>query len=135
MKSFYKDANLEITEKYIKFINDVMPTSALSFFSLHRLKINWWLPILLLLVGLVGYLYFQNDGLLDLLFIVLLIIGFVILISDIIDSRKRFLDIYSHSSNKISIEVSKEVYAKPIITALFEVMTSEDGDANVDDVL
>lgn len=112
-----------------------MPTSALSFFSLHRLKINWWLPILLLLVGVVGYFYFQNDGMLAVLAIVIIIIGFAILIADIIDSRKRFLDIYSHSSNKISIEVSKEVYAKPIISALFEVMTLEDGSVNADDML
>lgn len=124
-KVYYEDENLKITDYLIVFENKVMPTFALSFFSVHALKVKWWIPIVLVLGGVYGLIELPD---LKTLFTILLVVGILLIIVNIIDSRKRVLEIVSHSGNSMSIEVETEKSADKIITALQSViMTKEEG--------
>lgn len=141
MKTYYKDSNLEITEKYIKFQEDVMPTSALSFFSYRGKVVNWATPILLILggsIGYIGYYYFNTVitseqwwlKLLMIVSIILFIAGIYKLYNAIVESGKKYCNIYSHSGHCISFETEDKKISQSIIDALFETIIMDD-DSNI----
>lgn len=128
MKTYYKDASLTITEDYIRYDGDVMPTWALSFFSLTKLEIKWWVPIVLILLGVIGIWFFKDINVVFYVSFLLLGYGIYKLIDDIIESRRRFCYIYSHSGHCISFETTDINDMTPITTALFQVIIPDDED-------
>ena len=111
-KVFYNskinDTELKITENYIQYGSELMPTSALSFISITRPHINWLVPILLVIAGLfcynksTSYHYgFNDERVLAFLF---LLIGIIWIIINVIKNRQRILRIYSHSKMHLYIE-------------------------------
>lgn len=125
---YFENENLEITDDYIMFDNKVMPTSALSFFSVHAYDVNWWVPILSIIAGIVGLIYFDNDssGILQPISIIVMIFGLYKLIMAFVDSKKRICEIVSHSGKSITFETETEDDVKTILAALFETISCDE---------
>lgn len=118
------DIELKITDKYIQYGNELLPTSALSFISINKYEVRWWIPTLLLVVAVIGLIYSKTNyetGSFYILSMLLLIIGLIILLVDIIISRKRIIRIYSHSKEHLYIEWKKGNY-QTVVDALYKVI-------------
>lgn len=128
----YDDGNLVITEKYIRFENEIMPTSALSFVSVYAKNVRWWLPILSTIVGFIGLMFYFDMEIEWLLWVSigLLVYGICALIHAYKESQKRIFGIVAHSGNSISFETDGGHQA--ILDAIYGVIEGEDTEEDDD---
>ena len=140
-KTYYHEdissINFQITESYIQYGSEVIPTNAISYFAIKRVNVSWWLTIILLLVGtaltiygsMSGHISIENvafgEVFLSYIGIIVLLAGIAVAIITIIESRRRVITISSHSKQSIQIELNgtqyKHIY-EPLMKALFEVV-------------
>ena len=119
------DIDLKITENYVQYGSELIPTSAISFISLNKYIPRWWIPVLFLVAAAIEFVinssnhYFTGSS--YFLAMLLLIIGLITLLIAIARSRKRFLRIYSHSREHLYIEW-KSGDLKPLIDAIYELL-------------
>lgn len=97
------DNYFKVTEKYIQYGSNMIPTSSISYVSIKRPTVSWWIPTILLLSAIAVYSIQQNHIMND-LSIILFVIGIIALFVTIIRSQKRYLWIYSHSGQYIFVE-------------------------------
>ena len=124
------DIDLKITDKYIQYGSELLPASALSFVSVNKYNVRWWIPTLFLVIAAILFTYdktssYYGHGGTTIISMLLLIIGLVILLIDIIISRKRIIRIYSHSREHLYIEWKKGNY-QHVVDALFKVIEGEE---------
>lgn len=137
MSKFYfndkiSDLSLQITESYIQYGSEIIPTNAISYFAIKRINVTWWLAILLLVAGAVlSYYGYTDGGILGGIGIIAFIIGIVEAIATYKKSKKRYVIISSHSKHCIQIEINGAQYQQfyePLMNALFNVV--EDNNIN-----
>lgn len=113
---------LLITESYIQYGSEIIPTNAVSYFSIKRINVSWLLAILLLLAGAI---LFFCDGDLSSVGLVVFFVGTIDFIVTYLRSKKRFITISSHSKHCIQIEIGGNQYQqfyKPLTEALISVV-------------
>ena len=120
------DIDFKITDNYVQYGSELIPTSAISFVSLTKYIPRWWIPTLFLVGAAIEFaLMFSNDYYFDFVnyswAVLLLIIGLVTLIVAIAKSRKRFLRIYSHSREYLYLELGSG-NPQPLIDAIYELL-------------
>lgn len=117
---------LQITESYIQYGSEIIPTSALSYFAVKRDKVSWWLTILFLVAGFVLVYYgYSNGGILSFIGFICLILGAIEAVATFLESRKRYVIITAHSGNCIRLEIKGSQHQQgyePLMKALFEVV-------------
>lgn len=120
-------AKLKITDKYILYNGDIIPSSAVSYISVNRKRIHWFVPVVMIVLSLVLFATKRTTTMLfSIIAATLLIIGIVLLILAILNSRKRFITFYSHSRHNISILTNvKNAEYQPLVNAIFRLL--EDG--------
>ena len=130
---------LRITESYVQYGSDVIPTSAISYFAVRRASVSWWPAILLFLSGIALFFCGNSkitngwDSILQSLGVIALVGSIIATIVIFIESRKRYVFISSHSQHCIEIWIHGKDYKDsytPLMTALFDVI--EDNHHHVD---
>ncbi len=113
------DDNLKITDKYIQYGTDVIPLSALSFFSLKKPSVKWWIPLALIIATIVVFCLKTpyNSETISMISLTLLIVSIISLIVVINKSQRRFLMFYSHSGQSIFIDINKD--CQQIVNAVY----------------
>ena len=123
MKMIYKekigDDNLKITDKYIQYGTDLIPSSALSFFSVKKPSAKWWIPLALIIATIVVYSLRTpyNSETISIISLILLVVGIISLIVEIIKSQRRLIMFYSHSGQHIFIKINKD--CQHIVNAVY----------------
>lgn len=110
------DYHFKVTEKYIQYGSDIIPTSSISYVSIKRFAISWF-PLIFLLSSIVVSMYVPF-----VISIILIVIGVIALMVTIIKSQKRLLKIYSHSGQYIYIIQKKSGDYQAMIDAIYNLL-------------
>ncbi len=114
------DYHFKVTEKYIQYGSTMIPTSSISYVTIKRPTVNWWIPAIVLLFAIAVYSIQQNHTM-NAILIILFVIGIIALFVTIIRSQKRYLWIYSHSGRYIFVE-KKSGDNQAMIDAIYNLL-------------
>lgn len=122
------DIDFSITDKYVRFGSEIIPTPALSYISIKKKRVHWWVSILFLIVALIATLIgvqdsYSGDSYLTIA-LISFVIGLTILIITIIKNRERFFCFVSHSRESIYIKWKWGDY-QPLFDAIFQLLEGE----------
>ena len=116
------DIDLTISDKYIQYGSDIIPTHSLSFISIRRARVNWWIPVLFLISAIVFAII--GDETLDIVALFLFGIGLALLIIAIIKSKYRFFKFVSHSRDSICLRW-RQGNNEPLFDAVFKLLEND----------